>query len=584
LIEISIPTNNLKDYIIIKQALEFSELYRPLKKTLQYLRAPKILYNDLEIYLDIRRTRKELGVWAARGADNPDPNRLFAILSFTNLPMHAKFHSMVAKAMQLRGYMPLIFTKSGSHFGHEYYRMFGIQQLIKWDDFSRQNPWAEEQAQEVVKGFHLDTPTISTAKCLQFHGVDVGKHALSMVCRKRIEGHLDLSDPSILSLLREQLGQAVRHTLLAERFLSENPVEKMLVRDAGYIPNGPIYEVALNRGVDCTVLEFGQRRSTWIFKRYTTETRGQHYFSLAPETWENVKKRPWTFRHEKALDEELAARYHPDSMDDTRRLQSGKQRLPPDEVRSRLGLDLKKKTAVIFSHVAWDAAFFFGECLFEDFEDWLFQTVKFVSTAPECRRMNWIIKEHPFNVFKLQRERIKTSSEQRLLHPLMPLPEHVRFMPATTEINTQSLFPLVDCVLTVNGTVGMEFPCFGVPAVVAGTGRYSGYGFTIEPQTRDEYFEILRNLDRLERLGSSVQELARKHFYTLMIGKQISFEDIAPMELRRIHEAQSDVHDNISICARSLAEFRASHSMNLLGSWLANSQDPDLMDLPDLHN
>jgi len=32
-----------------------------------------------------------------------------------------------------------------------------------------------------------------------------------------------------------------------------------------------------------------------------------------------------------------------------------------------------------------------------------------------------------------------------------------------------------------------------------------------------------------------------------MVGKQVSFEDVAPMELKRIHEAQSDVHNNISI-------------------------------------
>jgi hypothetical protein len=159
----------------------------------------------------------------------------------------------------------------------------------------------------------------------------------------------------------------------------------------------------------------------------------------------------------------------------------------------------------------------------------------------------------------------------------MPFPEHVRFMPADTEINTRSLFPLVDCVLTVNGTVGMEFPCYGIPALVAGSGRYDGYGFTIEPSTRAAYFEKLRTLSSVQRLAPAVQELARKHFYALMVGKQVSFEDVAPMELKHIHEAQSDVHDNISIRARSLDDLRASPSLRLLADWLEEGRQPDLL-------
>lgn len=559
----------------ISAALDTLGLYRPLKKILRYLTDHRYLRNDLEIRADIRRTRREVDHWAAQGAENADRNHIFAIVSFTNLPIHAKFHCLAAKAMQLRGYTPLIFTSSGSRYAHKYFYMFGIDRLVMWDQVQRDNPWTQVQAQKIVNGFNLESPTVSQIKGLSFNGVDVGKHALSMTCRKRVEGRLNLRDKDTLDMLRSYLLSAVQNVLLAEWFFGQTPVEKMLVRDAGYIPNGPIYEVALNSGIDCVVLEFGQRRSTWVFKRYTPETKGRHYFSLSSSTWEQIRKRQWTPEDEEILKREFAGRYRPDSTDDTRRLQAGKRIKSPEEVRAQLGLDPNKKTAVIFSHVAWDAAFFFGDCLFEDFEEWLFQTVKFV--AEECSHMNWIVKEHPFNVFKLQRESVHKTSEQRLLAPLMPFPDHVCFMPADTDINTQSLFPLVDYVLTVNGTVGMEFPCYGVPAVVAGSGRYDGFGFTIEPKSREEYFETLHCLHEIPPLDPETQQLARKHFYALMIGKQISFEDVAPMELKKLHEAQSDVHDNIHFIARSLDEFRAAPSVNLLGDWLAFAKNPDLL-------
>lgn len=551
-----------------------------IKRLNQYWRLttdPVYRKQQSELRHDVDVTRSQVDGWAKFGEEFSQSNRRFGILSFTNLPLHAKFHCLVAKSMQLRGFEPVLFTYTGNHFGHTYYNLFGLTHIEMWDQHL--NTWGlpEDILEDEVNLLLTRTLSVNAAKSLIFHDVHAGEHALSMTCRKRIEGRLNLQDAETFALFRKQLKSAIQSVVVAEKYLDEYPLEKLLVRDAGYIPSGPIFEVALNRGVDCVVLEFGQRRSTWIFKRYTRETRGRHYFSLSAETWESIKRQPWTSEQDQALEQEFAGRYRPDSMDDTRRLQSGKQILVPGEVRSRLGLDPRKKTAVIFSHVAWDAAFFFGSGLFDDFEDWLFQTVKFVSFTPECRQMNWIVKEHPFNVLKLQRENIKVSSEQRLLQPLMPLPEHVHFMPADTEINTQSLFPLVDCVLTVNGTVGMEFPCYGIPALVAGTGRYNGYGFTIEPQTHEEYFDAIRHLHQIQPLSADIQQLARKHFYNLVVGKQISFEDIAPMELRRIHEAQSDVHDNISIRARSLNDLRVSQSLKLLGNWLEDGVKPDLL-------
>jgi hypothetical protein len=164
-----------------------------------------------------------------------------------------------------------------------------------------------------------------------------------------------------------------------------------------------------------------------------------------------------------------------------------------------------------------------------------------------------------------------------LLRELMPLPDHVRIMRADTPISTRSLFPLVDYVLTVNGTVGMEFPCFGVPAVVAGTGRYSGRGFTIDPPSREEYFATLRRLHEVPPLSEEVRTVARRHFLALMLGRQVDFEPVAPMELKRINEAQSDVHDNIGIRAGSLDRFASSEPVRLLSDWLVDGTDPDLM-------
>lgn len=558
----------------LSQLLDAAGLYRPIKRTIRRYTDPVYRRRQDELWTDLRRTRQEVKEWAGRPVGS-ELQGTFAVLSFTDLPLHLKFQCLLCKTMQLRGYSPLIITHSWNHFALRYFHLFGIRRLLFWDEYALEAA-SEADTSQAVHALFPDNPTVKEVLPLQLHGVEVGKHALSVTCRRRVEGRLDLGDPETANALHDNLSYAARSVLAARRLLSEMPIKKMLVRDPGYIPNGSLYETALHADVDCVVYDQGQRRGTWVLKRYTPETKGQHYFSLDTRSWEKVRAEPWTEQDQHKLETEFTDRYKPDSTDDTRRLQSGKTIKSIAEVRNQLQLHAFKKTAVIFSHVSWDAAFFFGTCLFDDFEDWLLQTVQFVAT--ECPEMNWIVKLHPFNVFKLQRESKDEESEMKLLRPLMPLPSHVKLLRADTDINTQSLFPLVDYVLTVNGTVGMEFPCYGVPAVVAGTGRYSNRGFTIDPESRQEYFEILRTLHERPRLGQEQIELACKHFLALTTRRQTSFEEIAPMELKRVHEAQSDIHDNIRIRPRTLAEFRSNPVINRLGEWLAASSECDLLE------
>lgn len=559
----------------LAQLADVVGLYRPIKRSIRHFTDPVYHRNQVALWQDLTRTTRDVGNWSAQGIERANAESLFAVLSFTNTPIHSKFQCLLCKAMQLRGYRPLIITHSWNRIALEYFRLFGIRHIIFWDQFVEEAV-DEQEGWRHVNGLLPQQLTVQQIIPLQFQGIEVGKHALSVTCRRRVEGQLDLKNPDTAGLLRDNIFYAVRSVIAAKKLLRENPIQKMLVRDCGYIPNGSIYETALQANIDCVVYEQGQRRSTWVLKRYTAKTKGDHYFSLSPQSWDRIKMEPWTPEQDRLLEKEFAERYKPDSTDDTRRLQSGKRIKLPEEVRSQLELDASKKTAVIFSHVAWDAAFFFGTCLFDDFEDWLLQTVKFV--AAECPQINWIVKLHPFNVFKLQREIRNEESEIRLLRQLMPLPEHIKILRADTDINTQSLFPLVDYALTVNGTVGMEFPCYGVPVVLAGTGRYNGRGFTIDPATKDEYFETLRNLHAIPKLGPNETQLARKHFLALMTRRQISFEEIAPMELKRLHEAQSDVHDNISMRARSLSEFESSGVIRRLGDWLVEGKESDILD------
>ncbi|MFH4077791.1 hypothetical protein WAI85_22295, partial [Acinetobacter baumannii] len=49
---------------------------------------------------------------------------------------------------------------------------------------------------------------------------------------------------------------------------------------------------------------------------------------------------------------------------------------------------------------------------------------------------------------------------------------------------------------------GLEFSCLGIPAITAGKGYYYGFGITEEPDTVEEYYSILDNITKIDRLNS----------------------------------------------------------------------------------
>ncbi len=165
---------------------------------------------------------------------------------------------------------------------------------------------------------------------------------------------------------------------------------------------------------------------------------------------------------------------------------------------------------MIFSHILYDATFFYGDSLYPDYASWLVETVRAAVANPQ---IHWVVKVHPVNVWRSKMDSAPLEQlEARLLREAFgELPPHVTIMPADTDVNTYALFQTIDYGLTVRGTVGMELPCYGIPTVTAGTGRYSGRGFTMEPATPADYQALLARLHAVPRLDARTVALARRY-------------------------------------------------------------------------
>lgn len=559
----------------LREVLAQTGLRAPLGIAWRILRHPSRIRYELALLADYRRFKRRYGFLAERGP-RAHPGKTVLVVSLTDLPYKVKEEAMLAKALQLRGYTPVILTFSWCRRGMQYHRVFGFDQFVFLDRLLAQVPTAVREALQRDAAEFLSRPlSVQMIKRFEYRGVHVGRQVLSTITRSRFAGRIVLDNPAIREQFARLLPKAMQAVHAAELLFDRLSPTVALYHEKGYIDQGPIFETALNRGIPGIHWCSPYREDCLVFKRYTRQSKHLQAFSLSRQSWEAVREMPWTDRYEQELAQEFKDRYEDGKWFLAKRLQDGKILKNKEAVQRQLDLDPQKKTAVIFSHITWDASFFHGEDLFEDYEDWLIETVRAACANPA---VNWIVKLHPANVFKLRADDVHREYSERLAlrKAIGTLPPHVKLLDPETDINTFSLFTLTDYCLTVRGTIGIEMACFGIPVFTAGTGRYAGLGFTIDSAHRQEYLEKLRGIQEVLPLSSQQTELAKKHAYALFKLRPAQFHAFKIVFLRPQHLTHP-LYWNLAIAARSPQDLLKASDLEAFAKWTADSKTEDFL-------
>jgi hypothetical protein len=496
------------------------------------------------------------------------------LASLTYSVFQLKLEGMLAKAFQLAGVEPVAAVPSDSNLPRRYLEVFGVKRFVSLDGFA--DAGTDERAGREAVAMLQPVADAAGVKELTFRGAGVGRQALSTVSRHLHDGAVDASDPETRELIRKFLGLAVRTTLASERLLDELRPESVLFNERNYAAEGPLSDLALERGLNVIQFVSGFEDDSLVFKRYTAATKGLHPRSLSDESWPLVAGLEWTPERDAELERDFEHRY-----DGTTFLarfnQARTQRVSRDEIAARLGLDPARRTAVVFSHVLWDANMFYGRDLFADQEEWFVQTLR---ASCENDRVNWIVKLHPANVWKLRRDGYEGElDETRAIRERVgELPAHVHVLPPDSDISTWSLFGVTDYGVTIRGSIGFELPCFGVPVLTAGTGFYSGRGFTHDSASAEEYLARLRAIEAIEPLPADRVVLARKHAYGLFRLRQTRFSSFrsvygSPEEVARPFEATIDVS------LRRPEDLERAEDLRRFGDWAVESRALDYLEL-----
>ena len=521
-----------------------------------------------------REIRRDLAAWRreARGLREARPRAegrgTALIVSLSDFVFALKLESVLATALRLEGYRPVVLTLPNARWAPAYFAAAGVDGLVT--PVTELPAALAAEADQVAAATLEQHRSVQQLKDFEYRGAYVGQQAISTLSRTFERGRISFDEPDVREALARLLPEAVRSTAAADLLLDQVQPDVVVFNEKGYAGYGSIYDLALQRGAN--VVQFVaagiHARDALLFKRYTQETRRMHPASLSAASWAQVLSEPWGAAQEAAVDEEFAVRYgegekHPDAG-----LQEGKRLKDVEAVRAQLGLDPAKPTAIVFSHVLWDANLFYGDDLFDDQETWLVETVRAACANPLA---NWVVKLHPANLYKARAGEL--NDEAAIREAVGELPPHVQLLRPETDINTFSLFAVADAGITIRGTVGMELPCFGAPMLTAGTGRYSGLGFTIDSATQEEYLGRLARIHELPRLTAEETQLARRHALALFRRRPTHFTSYQASFAA--YELAHPLSHNLRLTATGAAAVEAAADLRELGAWLGDPQQLD---------
>jgi hypothetical protein len=549
----------------LKRLVAGTPLERPLRLLYRHVSGKGDPSSDREARAEFDRFCRREGASALRHNLLPGtPAKKALIVNHTHVPV-AKVETFLIKALQAAGF-DTVTLDNGQEELRRYHRLAGATS-VAWSDFGTDTDttWVDQQLEQLS--------SLHDCLALNYNGVHVGRFATATVMRTLRMGQLDFGDPSIRAELRKCLVESVKFARAGNRILAEINPDCVVSVDRGYIGQGELFDLALDRKIDTLAWNVGFKSNLLYFKRHNLANERDHHASISADSWARMLAVPWTEEYGRCVRDELLRCYQTQDWFNFVGTQFGKTIVSKEDARARLGLVPDKKVAVIFPHILWDGSFFWGDDLFENYARWLAETIRAACANP---RLQWVVKVHPSHVVKSRRDSVQGRPQELdiIEGTVGTLPDHVKLLHPEDSISTYSVYQLADYAITVRGTSGIEASVFGVPVVTAGTGRYAGRGFTIDPATPEEYLEKLRTLDMQPPMTPHQIELAERYAFGIFFGRPLQLSSVA---LEFVQDATASW--KIAVHCKTREDWLNAPDIRRFAKWIGTN-DEDMFSLP----
>jgi hypothetical protein len=375
----------------------------------------------------------------------------------------------------------------------------GIHHSFVGDHVSTQELAAARKRAEVVQW--------DCAHLLTHNGILIGKNVKSAVLRF-LKGR---ERPTDAGLLQEYAFSGLVCAASARNVLEKRRPARVFMSHGAYVDWGPALSTAIALGIPLTAWMASYLRSRFYF-RHVPDSVNIDFHNMSIDAWNQVKTRKLSFDEALRLDQYVIERYTKNASFDMKYFKPflGNTK----DLKARYSLNEEKPIWGILAHINWDTVSDFAPMLYDSFNEWILDTIEVVS---EIAGVQWLVKVHPAEAWEGT-----DSGVESLIRKTFPrLPPNIALLPADETISPLDFYSLVSGAVTVYGTAGLELAMRGTPVILAGDAHYGKKGFTLDPQSRDAYRDLLRQAAGISKLSDFQVELAKKYAYCYFILRQI---------------------------------------------------------------
>ncbi len=288
----------------------------------------------------------------------------------------------------------------------------------------------------------------------------------------------EIDPQSDIFKLRFNRNREIAQAVLA--YLRQNRPDVVIVPNGTIQELGVVYRVARHLKLPVVTYEFSdQRQRIWL--AYNSEVMRQDTAKL----WEASKDQPLREDQLERMRSLMMARQRAAMWENFARLWQGKPAEGGEQARRKLGLD-QRPVVLLATNVLGDSLTLGRQVFSKSMAEWISRTVQYFIGRPDVQL---VIRVHPGEVLT------HGQSMADVVQEVLPrLPENIRLIRASDEINTYDLMEVADVGLVYTTTVGLEMAMMGLPVVVAGQTHYRERGFTYDPDSWVTYFKLLGHI------------------------------------------------------------------------------------------
>ena len=292
---------------------------------------------------------------------------------------------------------------------------------------------------------------------------------------------VDMNDASDRALYDLRIQRNTFAAKVAFEYLQSNKPDVVLIPNGLILEMGIVFRVARYLNIDTVTYEFNdQREQIWIAQNssimqqdtdYIVDTRC--HLPITDEMFERVADLENARRGARVWGK-------------SKRLWQYVSSQGAQETRKLLGLD-ERPVVMLAANVLGDSLTLGRDIFAASMTEWITKTVKYFAKRTDVQL---VIRVHPGEKLVPQAKSMGTVVREALPE----LPSHIHIIGALDSINTYDLIEIADVGLAYTTTVGLETAMNGRPVISCGETHYRGRGFTLDPNTWDEYYGALEKV------------------------------------------------------------------------------------------